>query len=228
MYGCSSLSNHFILCRSYGCSPAVSWSRGVHNFINGVCRTSHQIIGASFMLISCSGSLQGDACGSLPFSFANYIPTVVEFCLRNQAMTFKRFPFEVQLNMVEYLVSVRDVGWTRNGIRIGTTSSGMDELIESSRKVWTHESEWCIYMQDRRASRIAGRFFYQLLRDVYVGRIRREADHTSLSIVELEIGLQELYIDIAARARALGVDPTEASIPEDAAARLGLRAHALL
>ena len=174
------------------------------------------------MLISCSGSLQGDACGSLPFSFANYITTVVEFCLRNQAMTFKRS------HMVEYLVSVRDVGWTRNGIRIGTTSSGMDELIESSRKVWTHESEWCIYMQDRRASRIAGRFFYQLLRDVYVGRIRREADHTSLSIVELEIGLQELYIDIAARARALGVDPTEASIPEDAAARLGLRAHALL
>ena len=162
------------------------------------------------------------------FSFANYLTTVVEFCLRNQAMTFKRFPLEVQLNMVEYLVSVRDVGWTRNGIRIGTTSSGMDELIESSRKVWTHESEWCIYMQGRRASRIAGRFFYQLLRDVYVGRIRREADHTSLSIVELEIGLQELYIDIAARARALGVDPTEASIPEDAAARLGLRAHALL
>ena len=111
-------------------------------------------------------------------------------------MSFKRFPFEVPLTMIEFLVSDRDVGWTRNGLRVGSTSSGMDELLKSSRKVWTYESEWAVrlasYMGDVRASRLAAHFFFRLAREVYEARVRRELANASQAAVSLSIGLHEL------------------------------------
>ena len=138
-------------------------------------------------------------------------------------MSIRRLPPDVQLYLVTWAIPPTTVNWARVGLRLGTTSRGLSQLLERRRRVWKEiESDKWAGFDYKRQLQIVRRYFFWLWIEVRVGAARNEIEEQERQVARAQEGLAIDYVIWGVRARGWGVEPTVFGIPETAVAALNL------
>ena len=137
----------------------------------------------------------------------------------------RALPFDVQHYIVELSLPEEELSWSRISLRIATTCRGLDQLLHFGRRHWENDAYEFIGLAIAIDHRRARKFIIQLWYDAFVvGALRRDTlarvDILRSQLprqIDLETYLQRLqalYEEVVAYARAAGIDPLDAGVPD--------------